>query len=426
MRRRDLWIAALLSSVTIAGCARTKADQKEPAYPEVLVTSPTTDEITEYEEFIGHTDAVFTVEIRARVSGYLDKVNFNDGDEIEKGGALLFQIDERPYKAEFDRTMATLEQGKARLTRLAADHNRAVHLRERNAIGQEEFDLITGNFKEGQAAIGVYTAALDRAKLDLDFTKVIAPIGGRLSRRMVDPGNLVQADVTPLTTIVSLDPMYVYFDIDERTMLKLRRLIAEGKIKSRLEAEVPVLVGLSDEKDFPHRGIVNFSDNKVDSSTGTLRIRGSIANPKPRLLSPGLFARIRLPVGTSKKSLLINEQAIASEQNSKYVYVVRKSKVKVKDKQTKKEKEVELDVAFAQPIKVGILNNGLRVVDKGLEEGDKVIISGLQRVKTGDPVVIGKQKAPQPITTATPEASAPSKVVTIPAPQPSAASEPAK
>ena len=385
MRRRGFWMVALVSPALAFGCAKMKASPPPPPVPEVLYTLPTVDEITDYEEFIGHTDAVNTVEVRARVTGYLDKVNFNDGDEVEKG-ALLFSIDDRPYKAEFDRTEATLEQGRARLTRLQKDHDRAINLMNRTAIGREEFDRINGDFEEGKATIGVYTAALERARLDLDFTKVTAPLTGRLSRRMVDPGNLVQADVTPLTTIVSLDPMYVYFDIDERTILKIRRLIADKKMKSRQEAELPVLVAVSDEMDFPHQGTINFSDNKVDSGTGTLRVRGVVSNPKPRLLSPGLFLRIRLPIGTAKKSILIDEQAISSEQSSKFVYVTSKKVETVVDKVTNEKKQVEVERAFVRPIKVGALNKGLRAVSEGLAEGDHVIISGLQRVKPGEPV----------------------------------------
>jgi membrane fusion protein, multidrug efflux system len=402
MRVRDLWLVALLAPVVASGCNNIKAEAKKAQDPEVLYTFPTTDEVVNYEEFIGHTDAVNTVEVRARVTGYLDKVAFNDGDEVEKG-TLLFQIDDRPYKAEYERALATLDQGKARLIRLTRDHDRAVNLKNRNAIGAEEFDLINGNFQEGIATVGVYTAAVERAKLDLDFTQVAAPLSGRLSRRMVDPGNLVQADVTALTSIVSLDPMYVYFDVDERTVLKIRRLIAEKKMKSRTEAEVPVLVGLQDEQDFPHKGVINFSDNKVDTGTGTLRLRGVISNPKPRLLSPGLFMRIRLPLGQPAKSILIEEQAIGSQQSNKYVYVVRKLKEKVKDERTKEVKEVEFDRAYQAPIKVGALNNGLRAVSEGLAETDRVIISGLQRVKNGEkvipipmkkkPVAVGKEQA---------------------------------
>ena len=422
MRRRELWPVALLSCLAVAGCNHAKAKPKDDKPPEVLYTHPTTDEVTDYEEFIGHTEAVNTVQVMARVTGYLDKVNFSDGDEVEKG-ALLFQIDDRPYKAEFDRTEATLRQGEARLTRLSADHNRAFNLMNRNAIGREEFDRINGDFAEGKATIGVYTAALERSRLDLTFTQVTAPLSGRLSRRMVDPGNLVKADETALTSIVSLDPMYVYFDIDERTMLKIRRLIADGKIKSRQVAEVPVMVGLSDETDgstaiFPHLGTINFSDNKVDSSTGTLRVRGIISNPKPRLLSPGLFVRIRLPIGTSRKSILIAEQAITSEQSNKSVFVIRRGKAKVPDKaDPKKMVEVEGDIAVSQPIKVGSLNKGLRAIYEGLAETDRVIISGLQRVRSGQLVTpTPEKKADKPEVPVAGSMAAPATSVATTAP----------
>jgi len=380
MRRRDILIAALLSCGVGAGCAKTQAKPPEQKLDEVLVSRPTSGEITDYEEFIGHTDAMYSVDVRARVTGYLDKVNFNDGDEVEKG-ALLFEIDPRPYRATFDQTTASLEVGKARLTRTTADHRRADALLKRNAIGMEEYDRIQGDFAESKATIGAATAALDMAQLNLDFTRVTAPIGGRLSRRMVDPGNLVKADDTILTSIVSLDPMYVNFDIDERTMLKIRRLIAEGKMKSRVETEVPVLVGLSDEQGFPHAGHINFSENKLDPSTGTLRVRGVISNPKPRLLSPGLFARVRLPIGSPHKSVLVAEQAIGTDQGRKFVYLVRRGKVKEVDKKTGKEVERTGDVVVSQPIKVGSLEKGLRVVDQGLSLEDSVIVSGLQRVR---------------------------------------------
>ena len=389
MNRRGIWIAGLLGLLMAPGCGKPAAKPPESPVPEVLVTRPVVEDVTDFEEFIGHTEAIFTVEVRARVTGYLDKVNFNDGDEVEKG-TLLFEIDSRPYKAELDRAEATLRQGEARLTRLAADYRRAETLFKKNAIGQEEFDRIGGDFAEGKAAIGVATAALDLAKLDLDFTRVTAPIGGRLSRRMVDPGNLVKADETPLTSIVSLDPMHVYFDIDERTLLKIRRLIAQGLIKPRTEVEVPVLVGLSDEAEFPHRGVINFSDNKVDSSTGTLRIRGIIDNKKPRIFSPGLYVRIRLPIGNPHKSILISEQAIGSQMTKKFVYVVRKSMVE--DKKTKV--KALKDVAFEQPIEIGSQIRGLRVVNKGLKEGDVVVVGGLQRIRDRAEVALPKAKDP--------------------------------
>lgn len=386
MSTREIMLAAALSCVVAAGCARTQAKPAAPAPEEVLVSLPSSDEITDYEEFIGHTDAIYSVEVRARVNGYLDKVNFTDGTEVEKG-TVLAEIDARPYKATYDNQAAMVEQGKAHLITTSANHRRAEALLQRTAIGREEYDRIQGDFAESKATIGAAVATLDMAQLNLDWTKVTAPISGLLSRRMVDPGNLIKADETLITTIVSLDPIYVYFDIDERTLLKIRRLIAEGRVKSRRDAELPVLIGLSDETDFPHPGTINFSDNKLDASTGTLRIRGVIPNPsvpnsKSRLFSPGLFVRIRLPIGSPHKSILVAEQAIGTDQGRKYVYVVKTTKVP--DKKTNTERDAEV-VAY-RPVTVGSLNNGLRVVNTGLELGERVVVSGLQRVRPGKEV----------------------------------------
>jgi len=220
------------------------------------------------------------------------------------------------------------------------------------------------------------------AKLSSEFTKVKAPISGRLSRRLVDPGNLVQADVTPLTTIVSLDPLYVYFEVDERTVLRLRRLVREGKIKSRAEAVIPIKVGLADEVDetggilFPRNGEIDFSDNKVDPATGTLQLRGKIANPKERggsrVLSPGLFAHVRLPVGDPHEAILIPEQALARDQGQKVVYVVEKVKNK---------KDQMVDKVFKRPVEVRPFSRGMMVIEKGLKPKDQVVTSGLQRIR---------------------------------------------
>ena len=382
MSSRRLVLVVLILGVGVIGCARKQTKPADPPPDEVLVTMPTTDRVTDYEDFIGHTEAVYAVEVRARVNGYLDKVNFKDGDEVEKGD-VLFEIDARPYKATFDNTMSMVEQSQARFARTAADQRRAEALLGRNAIGREEYDRIQGDYNESKASIGAVQANMEMAQLNLDWTKVTAPISGRSSRRMVDPGNLVQADVTPLTTIVSLDPIYVYFDIDERTLLKIRRLIAEGRIKSRREAELPVYIGLSDESGYPHTGTIDFSDNRIDASTGTLRIRATLANPKPRLFSPGLFVRIHFPIGEPHQSILIAEQAIGTDQGRKYVYVVEKSKLK--DKTTGKERDAE--IVKYRPITVGTLTNGLRVVDEGLAEGERVVVGGLQRVRPNKEVV---------------------------------------
>jgi len=225
-------IGLSLACAGLVGCERAQP-KLAPAKPPTVVDSlPVSDEITDYEDFTGRTDAVFSVEIRARVTGYLDKVHFADGSEVAEGAPLL-EIDPRPYQAELDRTEATVVQSEAHLKRLEADNRRATSLFNRGAISREEYDRITGDYAEANAAVGISKANRDLARLNLGFTKVTAPIAGRLSRRMVDPGNLVKADETALTSIVSLDPIYVYFDIDERTLLRIRRLIREGKVQSR-------------------------------------------------------------------------------------------------------------------------------------------------------------------------------------------------
>lgn len=387
----------LLAVTALAGCDRTKPKavaKKET--PVVLFARPTVDTVQDSDEFTGHIDSIKTVEVRARVTGYLDKVLFEDGEEV-KEGAELFEIDPRPYQAEYDRAEATLKQAVARDSRLSADHGRAQRNYQRGAISREEYDKVAGDYAEAEAAVGMARAARDLAKLNVGFTKVYAPIGGRISRRLVDPGNLVQADQTPLTTIVTLDPMFVYFDIDERTMLQLRRLVQEGKLTARQEGgQFPIQVGLSDETSFPHRGTINFSENKLDAATGTLRVRGAIPNPAPRVLSPGMFARVRLPIGHPRKAILIPEQAVGTDQGRKYLYVINN--------------QDEIDY---RPIKTGSLSNGLRVVDAGLKADERVVVVGQQRIRPG--AKVKPKKAEELVLKASAEPAAPGAVIPPPA-----------
>ena len=358
-------VACLLACVGAVGCEKPQAKLAAPKPPVVIVARPVSDYVADYEDFTGRTDAVFSVEIRARVSGFLDKVHFKDGDEVKEGD-LLFEIDNRPYKANLNRTEATLAQAEAHLKRLDADYRRVANLYSRGNASREEFDKSTGDRSEAEAAVGVARSDYEMAKLNMTFTRITAPLSGRLSRRLVDPGNLVQADTTALTTIVSLDPLYVYFDVDERTLLRLRRLVRDKKIPSREEQDIPVLVALSDESTFPHKGLIDFSDNRVDPGTGTLRVRASIANPKPRVLSPGLFVRVRLPVGPPRKSIMIAEKAIGTDQGQKYLYTVN-----------------DKDEVVKQNVTVGKLDSGMREITVGLSAGDRVVVEGLQRVRPG-------------------------------------------
>jgi RND family efflux transporter MFP subunit len=354
-----------------AGCARAPSAAPSAAPTLVSVSYPVEREITNYADFTGRLEAVYSVDVRARVTGYLDRVDFKDGDEV-KEGALLFEIDPRPYKVDLDRAEGSAAQAEARLERLEADKRRVVALFSRGTISREEFDRATGDYNEARASLNVARANRDMAKLNFEFTKVRAPIGGLLSRRLVDPGNMVQADTTPLTTIVSPDPMYLYFDMDERTVMKLRILVREGKLQSREQgAVVPILAALAEEEGFPHKGVMNFSDNRINPRTGTLRVRGLIENPVVkgknfRLLSPGLFARVRVPRGEPHRALLVTERAIDTDQGQKILYVVDdKNKVD------------------SRPIRLGAVHDGLRAIDDGLKPGERVIVVGLQQVRPG-------------------------------------------
>jgi multidrug efflux system membrane fusion protein len=341
------------------------AIKKEP--PEVIVSLPVEREVSDFEDFVGQLMAVKTIDVRARVSGYLDRVDFEDGAEVNEN-TLLFEIDPRPYEAEVERTKSALDQAKARRARLENDYKRAQLLMSRENLAKADFDLTAGDYAEAGGAQGVAAANYKLAELNLSYTRVTAPITGRLSRRMVDPGNLVNADNTILTSIVSLDPIYVYFDMDERTLLKIRRLINEGKIKSREEVEIPILGSLADESEggYPHRGLINFSDNRLDTNTGTLRVRAVLPNPKPRVFSPGMFMKVHLPVGLAYATVLVPEKAVGTDQESKYVYLV--------DDDNK---------VVQRPIKTGNLYKGFRAVQSGLKMTDRVIVTGLQRARPG-------------------------------------------
>jgi RND family efflux transporter MFP subunit len=344
---------------------------------EVMVSAPVTGMVTDYVDFPGRIEAVNSVEIRARVTGYLEKVYFKEGADVEQGD-LLFEIDSRPYEAELARAEGAVIQSEGRLTRLNGDFERAAALQSKGALSKEEYLRIAGDRTEAQGALKVNEAARDLAKLNLSFTQVRAPLSGRISRRAIDPGNLVKADDTAVTTIVSLDPVYAYFDLDERTTLLLKRLIREKKIEWSLDAGWPVLMGLADEVGFPRTGEINFAENRVDADTGTWRLRGRFDNAD-HSLPPGLFVRIRLPFGAPHEAILIAEEALGTDQGQKYVYVVG-----------------DENKAEQRRIKVGRLHNGLREVLEGLGTSDRIVVNGLQRVRPGGEVKAQDVPMPTP------------------------------
>jgi RND family efflux transporter MFP subunit len=371
-----LFCAGALAA-TACGCGAKSKVAATPKSPEVVVDVPTIRSVTEYEEFSGRTEASFSVDIRARVTGYLDRLHFKDGVDVNQGD-LLFTIDARTYQADLDKADAQVEQTKAHLQRIKNDYQRGTVLLQKKVITQQEADLTIYDRAETEAALAAANAARETAALNVGFTRVAAPISGRISRRNIDPGNLIKADDTVLTSIVALDPLYAYFDIDERTMLRLRRLEAEGKIKTTSGSNLAVQVGLADEEGFSLAGSIDFTDNRVDPNTGTLRVRAVIANPR-KVLAPGLFIRLRLPIGNPRPATLVPEEAISSDQGQRFLYVVN-----------------ENDEAVYRRVKCGPLEDGLRVIESGLAPGERVVVNGLQRVRGGTkvrPVLMEKPPA---------------------------------
>jgi RND family efflux transporter MFP subunit len=335
--------------------------------PEVTVSYPLERDVTDYSDFTGRTAAVETVRVRARVWGYLQKINFRDGAEVTKDD-VLFEIDARAYQADFDRAAANLAQSQAHRDRMQSDYERARRLLAQHAIGQEEYDKIVGDRSESEAAVRLADAGLAAARLNLDFTKVRAPVSGRISRTLVTQGNLVQSGETggtTLTNIVSVDPMYVYFDVDDLTFLQVNRLIHQGTLPTSGDTRPPLLLGLATEQGYPRQGVIDFVDNQVDPGTGTLKMRGLFRNPD-RVLTPGLFARVRVPLGGSRRALLVTDRAIDTDQGQKVVYVANAD-----------------DVIEKRDVRLGRLHDGLREIEAGLQPGERVVVDGIQRVRGG-------------------------------------------
>jgi RND family efflux transporter MFP subunit len=380
------------------GCSPPQAPKPALKPAEVLVTEAVTDSIVDYEEFTGRTEAKNMIEVKARATGYLDKVHFKDGD-IVKEGDLLFEIDPRTYQTEVAKADATLYQANTKFNRLDTEFKRATKLHKSGAISDEEFDRVNGDRGEAEAAIRVAKENLEMAKLNLEFTKVKVrsldnggkidpqhPRTGLVSRRLKDPGNLVKADETMLATIVTLDPMYIYFDIDERTVLTMRALIAEKKIKSINEMTFRFEFA-NDAGTFPYEGKVDFEDNKLDTSTGTLQLRGVIKNDKG--FSHGQFVRIRLFVGAPRRPVLIPERALGTDQGQKFLYVVKEEPGKDGQPTFKAEYRGGSD------LQLGALRDGRRVIERGVQPGDLVIWSGLQRVRKDASITPKRQDPPK-------------------------------
>jgi RND family efflux transporter MFP subunit len=372
---RNVLPTLLISTVialTLAGCARNEAAESASAAaaappPQVSVAQVVQRPVNEFDEFTGRFEAIEHVDLRPRVSGYISSVNFVEGREVKKG-EVLFVIDPRPYDAEFKRAKAQLEQARTQLSLAKSERERAAKLVQSHAISQEEFDTRTASNDQATANVDAAQAALDSAQLNLTWTRVTAPIDGRISRAQVTAGNFVTSGQTMLTTIVSLDPIYVTFDDDEQAYLKYAKQARDGDHASERNSANTVLVGLANESDYPHSGVMVFVDNALDPATGTIRSRAKLDN-HDRIFTPGLFARIKLLGRDKHNALLINDSAVGTDQNMKYVFVVGA------------DNKIEY-----RPVKLGPIVDGLRVIREGLSQGETIVVNGLQRVRPGTPV----------------------------------------
>mgnify|MGYP001025025815 CR=1 FL=1 len=352
-------VLSAVIAVVVAACDSNAAPNAEmPPPPEVSVATVLSKQVTQWDDFTGRVASPETVELRPRVSGYVDRVNYREGDEVKKG-QLLFTIDQRPYRAALARAEADLERARSEALLTKSQNTRAQTLIEAKAISREEFDTRKAAAAQSTASVRAAEAAVTSARLDLQFTEVRSPINGRAGRAMVTAGNLAQADSTLLTTVVSVDPMYVYFESDEQSFLRYQELARKGE---RAATKNPVRVGLASEQGYPHEGTVDFIDNQVDPTTGTIHARAVLPNAD-RQFTPGLFARVQLEGSGQFKAMLIDDKAVLTDQDRKYVYVLGPEN-----------KAVRKDVVL------GRLIGGLRVVQSGLAANDKVIINGVQKV----------------------------------------------
>jgi RND family efflux transporter MFP subunit len=365
---------ALAALIGLSGCGGDATATAQAQAPQVSVAAALERQVTEWDEFTGRVEAVESVEIRPRVTGYIESVNFSEGSTVRKGD-LLFVIDPRPYRAELSKAEAELARAVARSELAASDAARSKSLVDINAVSREEYDTRVNASREATASVAAARAAVDAAKLDLEFTRVTSPIAGRVSKAAITAGNLVTGGsnaATLLTTVVSLDPIYVTFEGDEQIYLKYTALAQRGERQSSRDAANPVLMGLANEDDYPRRGSMVFVDNQVDPRTGTIRARASFDN-KDGFLTPGLFARVKLLGHNSFNAVLVDDRAIGTDQSQKFVYVV----------------DAENKVVY-RPVKVGRLTDGLRIVLQGLQPGETVIVNGLQRVRPG--VVVAPER----------------------------------
>ncbi|MFY2764450.1 efflux RND transporter periplasmic adaptor subunit [Arenimonas sp. MALMAid1274] len=350
-----------LTLAVLAACGSQAQEHGNIAPAQVSIAPVVSRDIATSDEFTGRIAAVETVELRPRVGGYIERVNYEEGQEVKKG-QVLFTLDARTYQAEFDRAQAELSRARSRAALAASELARAQKMADVRAISTEEFEQRRAATSQAASDVSAAEAGVAVARLNLEFTQVRAPIDGLAGRALVTTGNLASPDATVLTTLVSLNPVHVYFEGDEQTYLRHNQQARDDGRGASRDARNPVRVGLSSEQGYPHVGVLDFMDNQVDPGTGTIRARAVLDN-SDRLFTPGLFARVQLIGSEPESALLIDDKAVLTDQDRKYVYVLGADKTAVR-------KDVTL----------GRMVDGLRVVESGLAAGDQVVVSGVQKI----------------------------------------------
>jgi membrane fusion protein, multidrug efflux system len=395
-----------LLALLLAGCGEENTYVSPPP-PSVTVSRPVQQTVTDTIELTGNTQSSNTVNLVARVPGYLQSVNFQDGSVVKKGH-VLFVIEPEPYEANVQLAKATVEQQQATLTQATSEYERQLRLAKQNATSQSQVESWRAQRDAAQAAVEEANANLEIAQINLGYTRIVAPFDGRMGQHLVDPGNLVGSGApTQLAAIDQLAPIYVYFNVDEQDVLRLRaRLRAAGKTLADV-APVKLGIGLQNETGYPHEATLDFVATDIDQSTGTLQARGVIEN-KDYTFLPGLFVRVQVPVGTTDNALLVSDRALGIDQRGHYLLLVDKD-----------------DTVEQRPVQIGALHDGMRVIEQGLNADDRVVIEGLQRAIPGSkvapreasqttPATPGAEPAP-PATTAAPPSAEPAPGATTPA-----------
>jgi len=374
MKTRVLLLLVSLAAMVLMleGCGQGQsAVPAAPPPPPVSVATVIEKQVNDWDEFTGRLEAIDKVEIRPRVSGYIERIAFREGSEVNKGD-LLFEIDARPFRAELDRVEAELARAKSQSELAQSQLRRSEQLLQQNFISQQAYDDRVSASREAAANMKAAEAAVTNARLNLDYTKVRAPVAGRVSRAEVTVGNLVNGlggpNATLLTTLVSLDPIYAYFEGDEQVYLKYGELARASARASSGSDRNPIYLGLANEQGHPHKGYVDFVDNQLNTQTGTIRARAVFDN-KDRIFTPGLFARLKLIGSGNYDAILINDRAIGTDQSKKFVLVVGAD-----------------NKAMYREVKVGPMVDNLRVIKQGLKPGEVIVVNGIQRVRPGEPV----------------------------------------